>query len=345
MKLRILILFLMMLFFPFAVKADSISLRCPSEYEADVEFSCDIYGESVSETTSIETDINLVNFTYKTFIPSDENDLQGEATYIETTKSYKVLLYSGKILKGSFKIGTLRIAGNNTSGKVILSGIVFDNDDNKDAHIDNVNKLLYLKVNNVVPETKKEETKKPEVKNNASSSGSGNNASSSGSRNNTSSSGSGNNTSSGKSANTQTEDATDKDDDTTVDEYDIDFTKGAYLKNLKINGYSIDFRSDIFQYKIKIGNEKKLEITPIGASEDITYKILGNENLEDGSVITIEVVYKEKNIQNYYINILKDKKSNKNVLKYILIGIIGALILINIVRFLIVRGGNNEENV
>ena len=337
MKRRISILFLMMLFFPFVVKADSISLRCPSEYEADVEFSCDIYGESVSETTSIEADINLVNFTYKTFIPSDENDLRGEATYIETTKSYKVLLYSGKILKGSFKIGTLRVAGNNTSGKVILSGIVFDNNDNKDAHVDNVNKLLYLKANNVVSETKKEETKKTEVKNNASSSGSGNNASSSGS---------GNNVSSGKSANTQTDikDATDTDDDTTVDEYDIDFTKGAYLKNLKINGYSIDFRSDIFQYKIKIGNEKKLEITPIGASEDITYKILGNENLKDGSVITIEVVYKEKNIQNYYINILKDKKSNKNVLKYILFGIIGALILINIVRFLIVRGGNNEEN-
>ena len=328
MKRRISILFLMMLFFPFVVKADSISLRCPSEYEADVEFSCDIYGESVSETTSIEADINLVNFTYKTFIPSDENDLRGEATYIETTKSYKVLLYSGKILKGSFKIGTLRVAGNNTSGKVILSGIVFDNNDNKDAHVDNVNKLLYLKANNVVSETKKEETKKTEVKNNASSSGSGNNVSS------------------GKSANTQTDikDATDTDDDTTVDEYDIDFTKGAYLKNLKINGYSIDFRSDIFQYKIKIGNEKKLEITPIGASEDITYKILGNENLKDGSVITIEVVYKEKNIQNYYINILKDKKSNKNVLKYILFGIIGALILINIVRFLIVRGGNNEEN-
>ena len=337
MKRRISILFLMMLFFPFVVRADSISLRCPSEYEADVEFSCDIYGESVSETTSIEADINLVNFTYKTFIPSDENDLRGEATYIETTKSYKVLLYSGKILKGSFKIGTLRVAGNNTSGKVILSGIVFDNNDNKDAHVDNVNKLLYLKANNVVSETKKEETKKTEVKNNASSSGSGNNASSSGS---------GNNVSSGKSANTQTDikDATDTDDDTTVDEYDIDFTKGAYLKNLKINGYSIDFRSDIFQYKIKIGNEKKLEITPIGASEDITYKILGNENLKDGSVITIEVVYKEKNIQNYYINILKDKKSNKNVLKYILFGIIGALILINIVRFLIVRGGNNEEN-
>ena len=295
--------------FPFVVNADNISLKCPTEVDANTEFSCDIYGNSSDGVFDIASNISLTNFSFVTF--EAVSGLNGQAKYEESTNKYKIGLYGLELLTGDFKIGTLRIKGSSKyqSGRVMLTGTNFT----KDSAITSVANC---------EETISIKNSSTDVKNNVVSKQEG-------SQNNTSN----NNSKNVSDIENEPNDVVD-DNNTTVEEYDIDFTKGAYLLDLKIAGHDIDFRSDIYQYDIEIWNEKKLKITPVVSSKDVTYTIVGNENLKDGSIVSIEVIYKNEQIQNYYINIIKkEKKSN---LIFIFVGIIIVLILVNAIRMFIV---------
>ena len=61
------------------------------------------------------------------------------------------------------------------------------------------------------------------------------------------------------------------------------------IKSLVIKGYELDFKSDIYQYNLQIDGEEKLDINIELNDEKAKYKIKGNNNLKNKSIIEIEV--------------------------------------------------------
>ena len=63
------------------------------------------------------------------------------------------------------------------------------------------------------------------------------------------------------------------------------------------------------------------------------YSIIGNNKLKNGSVIEIKVIAENNDTKTYKIKInKKDDNNNNNKYQIIFIGIIGVLVIINIIR-------------
>ncbi len=306
MKLRL--LFLLILFIiPIYVSADTINISCPNEVASGSEFSCEITGTTSNGVTDVEFDYFLTsNLSFVTFVKSSgwNGDSDGG----------KVALYGGDTFKNTFKIGTLKVKNNGgTIGVITLNNIFFYKDENINS-INSVSKSLSIKStsNNNGNENKTNNTNK------------GNSTSN-------------NNTTSGK--NNDSNETTKKDDDK---KEEIVVDDGIYLSDLKIDGYDIDFRKDIFNYDLTIGDESSLNITPSVDNNNLTFEIYNNENLVNGSKIYIEVRNKNDEIQTYYINITKEEKKKFNFTP-VFITIIVVLVMFNVVRLLLGRRKNNEE--
>ena len=95
--------------------------------------------------------------------------------------------------------------------------------------------------------------------------------------------------------------------------------------NITIEGYDLDFKPEIKDYSITINNEKKLTIKTNVDEEKVT--INGNQNLKDGSIITITI--NDGETVTYIINI----KEKQNYTIYF-IAILSVLLLINLLRIL-----------
>ena len=115
----------------------------------------------------------------------------------------------------------------------------------------------------------------------------------------------------------------------------IDTTINCKIKELIIDGYEIDFLPDTLEYDLTIKDEEKLDIKVELENEKSTYEILDNEDLENGSVITIKVKSEDENVLEYKINIIKeeidkeiideidnddDTNDNKNYIGYFIFG-------------------------
>ena len=96
--------------------------------------------------------------------------------------------------------------------------------------------------------------------------------------------------------------------------------------NIKIEGYDLKFNPDIKIYTLEIGNESSLKIST--NVDENKVRINGNQNLKDGSIITINIT-DEENIR-YIINI----KQKKDVTIYF-IAAISILLLINLIRIMV----------
>lgn len=93
--------------------------------------------------------------------------------------------------------------------------------------------------------------------------------------------------------------------------------------NITIEGYDLNFDPKQKDYTLKIGREDKLTIKHNTENKNVT--INGNQNLKDGSIITITVKDEEK--VTYVINIKKDA----NYTIYF-IAAISVLLLLNLIR-------------
>ena len=93
--------------------------------------------------------------------------------------------------------------------------------------------------------------------------------------------------------------------------------------NITIEGYDLKFNTKQKNYTLKIGHEDKLTINHNTENKNVT--INGNQNLKDGSIITITVKDEEK--VTYVINIKKDA----NYTIYF-IAAISVLLLLNLIR-------------
>ena len=298
---------MVVLMIPVYVSADTINITCPNDVIVDKEFSCDVTASTTSGVTDIDFDIQLSNLSFVTFVK--ENGWNGEGS------STNISLYGSNTFTGSFKIGVLKLkSGSSGNGNIVLGNVLFYN--NRDsANVTNASKSINIKSNTP---SSSPSSQKPSSSSLKPSSSSQKPASSSNKPSSSSSSIKDNN----------------------IDDDKIDYTKGSFLSGLKIEGYEINFRPDIFAYDLKIGNESKLNITPSVSSKDVTYEIHGNENLKDGSIIYIEVRYKNDSTQTYDINISKEERKN---FAPIFIAIIVVLILFNAIRLLANRGKKNEQ--
>ena len=100
-----------------------------------------------------------------------------------------------------------------------------------------------------------------------------------------------------------------------------------YLSLLTIKDYTINFNRDILSYDLTIKEEEKLEIVATPESTKSSIDILGNENLKNGSKITLRVTAEDGTTKDYFINITKpvkeekkESKENNNIF-YIAIGV------------------------
>ena len=122
--------------------------------------------------------------------------------------------------------------------------------------------------------------------------------------------------------------------------------KNYHLKELKIDGYEIDFDKYKNIYSIEVPkdiNSLDITATPEGSKAKVT--ITGADNLQENNYkVTIEVTSEEGESKTYIINVSQIKeetKKNENGFiitddqielgKYILIGIAGVLLIIFII--------------
>lgn len=122
---------------------------------------------------------------------------------------------------------------------------------------------------------------------------------------------------------------------------DEEESSNTSIKNIKIRGYNLNFKSNSKTFYLNIDEEDtELDITVTLNDENSSYEIEGNENLEDGSVIRITVTAEDGSSDTYRIII---EKNNTNYTP-IIIGLIAIVIIIAIVIFIIIKKKKNKDN-
>ena len=291
---RIIMFITLLLVFPVAVYADSISLDCPSEVAKGTDFTCNVIGDSTANIMSLKATVNAsTGLSLVGFIP--------DSAWQGAMSDRRISLYTANDVTGKFKLGTLKLNGANDGNYTVTLSEVFYYTDEDTLQIGSVSKAI-------------------NVKSPSASSSSTNPA---------------NPSSSSKSSDASTSNKNDTNNDnktgtdsTTVGEK---VETSVYLLDIIIDGYNLDFDKNTFDYELTIKDEKSLSIQPMLEDTSSKMGITGNSNLKEGSVITITVVdqYKEKHLQ---YNITIHKKPDTSYFKYIFIGIIGILVIINVVR-------------
>lgn len=123
-----------------------------------------------------------------------------------------------------------------------------------------------------------------------------------------------------------------------------------YLTSIDIEGYTLDFNRDTLSYNLNIKNEESLLINAYPSNENSSVTVLGNENLKNGSIISIKVVSESGETREYQINISKGSSASKNDLlvniptRYIII-IILVIILIILVILIIIKKNKGSSDI
>lgn len=122
-----------------------------------------------------------------------------------------------------------------------------------------------------------------------------------------------------------------------------ELSSNTKLESINIKGYDlkIDGSSKTYHLTIK-ENTSKLDISVVTNDSKATYEITGNENLKDGSVIKINVTAENNDNETYRLIINKEKEE-KNILPFVLIGILIAIIVV-IIILLIRKNRKNKSN-
>ena len=87
------------------------------------------------------------------------------------------------------------------------------------------------------------------------------------------------------------------------------------LENINISGYTFNFNKDTYTYKLKIKEEKELDIGVNLSSNDYTYKIEGNKDLENGSEVLIKILNSNNDVLlTYKVEIEKEQIKENNII-------------------------------
>lgn len=99
------------------------------------------------------------------------------------------------------------------------------------------------------------------------------------------------------------------------------------ISELNIKGYDINFSKDKQVYSLKIEKEKTLNIEVVLEDPTSSYKITGNNDLKDGSIIKINTTSKDGSTREYQIVIEKENK--------IFLYIIGTILILSIIGLIV----------
>lgn len=309
MKRVLLFLFLII---PFSVFADTVKLTCPDEIASGEEFTCSIEGNTDKVVTSLNMKARFgSNLKMISFVP--DGNWQGDGAGGDIT------LYTADDMVKTFKIGTLKLRNNGGSNNsIIIDEIEFFYDDDSYLELGSITKNIKIKSNTSNSSNNKNDTNigNTKIDNN-----------------------------NDKNNETKNDETTNKGEDKKKDDVDnIDSTDNTdntdntvygntYLIDIKINNYDISFDKDIYEYELTIKDEDKLDIEPMLMDNSSKYSIIGNNKLKNGSVIEIKVIAENNDTKTYKIKInKKDDNNNNNKYQIIFIGIIGILVIINIIR-------------
>lgn len=121
-----------------------------------------------------------------------------------------------------------------------------------------------------------------------------------------------------------------------------------YLENILIEGYSLNFEKEILTYNLKINNEETLIINAYPSNENSSITILGNENLKNGSIISIRVISENGETREYKINI-QTNKSTVNLFSniptnYLIVGLLVIILIILIIIIVIKKNKEKKDN-
>ena len=121
---------------------------------------------------------------------------------------------------------------------------------------------------------------------------------------------------------------------------DEKLSNDSKLKNLIIEDYDIDFNSNIYEYNLKIKNEKFLNISYICSDDKSNVTITGNRDLKDKSIITVTVVAEDGSTSSYIINI--EKMNYINIIIFAIIIILVIILIILSIYFITKRRNKNN---
>ncbi len=106
-----------------------------------------------------------------------------------------------------------------------------------------------------------------------------------------------------------------------------------YLKSLEVSKYDLDFSKNQLDYTLKIKDEDKLDIKTVAEDSKAKVRVIGNEDLKDGSKIRILVTAEDGSSREYTITISKSKNMIPIIaLVIVLIVLVVATILLIINR-------------
>lgn len=130
---------------------------------------------------------------------------------------------------------------------------------------------------------------------------------------------------------------------TKLDEEDITL---ANLKSLTIEGYTINFQEDVYEYNLEIGDVNFLVIDAIPKVDTAKVEITGNLDLVDGSIIKIKVSYDDEISNVYRLNISKNLSVNESntTLKIVIIVVVVLIVIAVVVLLIIQKKKKNKPN-
>ena len=122
------------------------------------------------------------------------------------------------------------------------------------------------------------------------------------------------------------------------------------ISSIDIKGYGIEFNPETNEYDINIGDDYALVIDVLLEDPNAKYVIEGNEDLKDGSVITITSTSESGEVKEYKLNVKKQiiavpVNNRKGNLMFGLIGFVLGLITMFVTLKLINRTGSKKVAV
>ena len=128
--------------------------------------------------------------------------------------------------------------------------------------------------------------------------------------------------------------------------YEVDITReekksdNNYLASLIVDGYQLNFDPSVESYSLTLTKDVTiLNVRAITESETAKSSVLGNANLENGSIITIRVTAEDETTRDYTITIIK----KFNIMDYWMYIAVGVLLIILIILIILDRNKNKKK--
>ena len=114
---------------------------------------------------------------------------------------------------------------------------------------------------------------------------------------------------------------------------EIKVSNDSLLSDLSIKDYKIKFDAKTKEYKLNVkSGTKSLDISAVPADDRATITIEGNDNLKNGSVITIRVTAEDNSYTDYKINVKMIEKGGNTFLTIIVV-----ILIILAIAYLVLR--------